>query len=125
MLSTPSNSLGDRRRGLRIAQPRKALCEGGGGDRTAIREVQSLAQGEAASQPVGRAAALPGETQFGATIAAVAGQSFELVRRDPERGEVGYLLRVEALHLVIGKPDDRGMGRPLGLVATAQTATPA
>src|SRR3546814_6465404 len=48
-----------------------------------------------------------GESGLDRSIAAITGQPFELIRRDAQRCQVCYFLRIEAFHFVIRKPDKR------------------
>src|SRR3546814_17264499 len=55
------------------------------------------------------------QSRLDRSVAAIAGQSLELVRGDPERGEVGHLLGVQALDLVIRQANQHVVGRGLRL----------
>src|SRR3546814_16045648 len=55
------------------------------------------------------------QSRLDRSVAAIAGQSLELVRGDPERAEVGHLLGFPALDLVIRQANQHVVGQGLRL----------
>src|SRR3546814_5944899 len=80
-----------------------------------IRKAQPPTQDESPDEALRVMAPACRQSRLDRSVAAIAGQSLELVRGDPERGDVGHLLGVTALDLVIRQANQHAFGRGLRL----------